>query len=214
MEIQESDWIEREGGAGLFASPKVAGAAFSDDVLLEGHNSEAIEIGAEHVVVLRVKGHEEQAVRAYESVKEEILTSLKAIKAAEQAELKGRGMLDRLAQGENFDTLTQETSVTVKEKNLFGRTENSVPASILKKAFQLQRPDNGETIHGEAKLDNGDFAIIALYRVVDGKEEGAAELGGREALKRSLQRSMGESYYRHVLQVLRDSSDVRITQSK
>ena len=39
MEIQESDWIEREGGAGLFASPKVAGAAFSDDVLLEGQTA-------------------------------------------------------------------------------------------------------------------------------------------------------------------------------
>lgn len=209
MEIKESDWIVRAGsGAGLFASPKVAGAAFSDDVLLDGHNSEAIEIEAEHVVVLRVKAHEEQAVRTYESVKEEIQTSLKTTKAAEQAELKGKEALDRLAQGESLDNLTQETGVTVKEKELVGRMDNAVPAPIRKKAFQLPRPDSGQAIHGEAKLDNGDFAVIALYQV----EDGAAELAGKDALKRSLQRSRGESYYRHLLQALRDSSEVKIIQ--
>ncbi|MCP4993833.1 MAG: hypothetical protein GY934_08615, partial [Gammaproteobacteria bacterium] len=211
MEIQVSDWIEREGGAGIFASYKVAGAAFSDDVLIEGHNSEAIEVGAEHIAVLRVKEHEAEAVRSYESVEEEILTSLKAVKAAEEAELKGREMLDRLAQGENFDTLTQESGGTVKAKKLVGRTDNSVPAPILKRAFQLPRPGNGPAIYGEAKQINGDFAVIALYRVEDGAEEGAVELGGdREALKRSLQRSRGNSYYRNLQQALRDSSEVRI----
>lgn len=211
MEIQVSDWIEREGGAGIFASHKVAGAAFSDDVLIEGHNSEAIEVGAEHIAVLRIKEHEAEAVRSYESVEEEILTSLKAVKAAEEAERKGREMLDRLAQGENFDTLTQESGGTVKAKKLVGRTDNSSPAPILKKAFQLPRPGNGPAIYGEAKLINGDFAVIALYRVEDGKEEGAVALGGdREALKSSLQRSRGNSYYRNLLQALRDSSEVRI----
>ena len=63
IETKISDWIERSGGSGLFASTKVTGAAFSDDVLLERHNSEAIEIGAEHILVLRVVEHEESSVR-------------------------------------------------------------------------------------------------------------------------------------------------------
>lgn len=210
MEIQVSDWIERKGGTGLFASYKVASAAFSDDVLLEGNNSEAIEIGPEHVVVMRVKEHEEEAVRTYESVEEEILKSLKAKKAAEEAESKGREILDRLAQGESFDILTKEAGLTVKEKMLVGRRDNSIPAPILKKAFQLERPDKNSAIYGEARLDNGDFAVIALYGVEDGKEEAAAELGGRDALRSSLQYSRGNSNYSNMLQSLRDSGDVRV----
>ena len=211
MEIQVSDWAEREGGAGIFASYKVAGAAFSDDVLIEGNNSEAIEVGAEHIVVLRVKEHEAETVRSYESVEEEILTSLKVVKAAEEAERIGRKMLDRLTQEESFDTLTQESGVTVKAKKLVGRTDNSVPAPILKKAFQLPRPGNGPAVYGETKLTNGDFAVIALYRVEDGTDVEKVALGGdREVLKESLQRSRGNSYYRNLLQALRNSSEVRI----
>ncbi len=59
LEVSESGWFTRDGGEGIASSLKVASAAFSDDVLSGGHNSEVIELGAEHMVVLRILEHEE-----------------------------------------------------------------------------------------------------------------------------------------------------------
>lgn len=67
----------------------MTGAAFSDDVLLERHNSEPIEIGAEHVLVLRVVEHEESSLRPLADVKGEIVSQLKSDAAAELARSKG-----------------------------------------------------------------------------------------------------------------------------
>jgi len=56
--IQKSAWLTRAGGPGIGAYPKVIDAAFSEDVLTHGNNSEPIEVAPGHVVVLRVKTHE------------------------------------------------------------------------------------------------------------------------------------------------------------
>jgi peptidyl-prolyl cis-trans isomerase D len=43
LSVETSDWVTRSGGEGILANPKVIAAAFSDDVLKEGLNSELIE---------------------------------------------------------------------------------------------------------------------------------------------------------------------------
>ena len=47
LQVQTTDWITRDPVRcpGRLDSPKVINAAFSDDVLIEGHNSELIEVG-------------------------------------------------------------------------------------------------------------------------------------------------------------------------
>ena len=62
LEVQQSDWLTRSGGgAGVLASPKVTAAAFDEDVLGRGNNSEPIELDTTHLVVLRTLAHEEAA---------------------------------------------------------------------------------------------------------------------------------------------------------
>ena len=51
LPIQSSPLFTRNGGVGIAANPKVRDAAFSDDMLLGGKNSEAIELDQDHVVV-------------------------------------------------------------------------------------------------------------------------------------------------------------------
>ena len=67
-----SDWISRDGGEGSLKSPKVTAAAFSEEVLTQGNNSEAIELGQEHILVLRVVDHESPAPKPLEAVSKEM----------------------------------------------------------------------------------------------------------------------------------------------
>ena len=53
-----SDWMDAKGGPGIGQYPKVVAAAFSDDVLEGGNNSEPVEIEPNDVVVVRVEERE------------------------------------------------------------------------------------------------------------------------------------------------------------
>ena len=57
LEIQTSDWLTRDGGPGIGGNSEVINAAFQDEVL-EGNNSEPIEIAENDLVVVRVLEHE------------------------------------------------------------------------------------------------------------------------------------------------------------
>ena len=68
LEIETLGPVERLGGEGLASNPKVMNAAFSDDVLKKGYNSDLLELDADTVVVVRVKQHLQSEQRPLEEV--------------------------------------------------------------------------------------------------------------------------------------------------
>lgn len=210
IETKKSEWIERNGGSGPFASSKVTGAAFSDDVLLERHNSEAIEIGPEHILVLRVVEHEESSVRPLDAVKEEIAAQLKSEAASKLAQSRGREMLSALSGGEGFESMAASAGLEIISKKAVDRSNNELPEEVNASLFRLPRPNEGGRSFGEAKLTNGDFAVLALNHVADGSDKDAGEIGGVEALKSALERSRGQTYFQHLIQNLEDSAKIVI----
>ena len=210
IEIRKSDWIERDGGTGLFASSKVTGAAFSDDVLLERHNSEPIEIGAEHVLVLRVVEHEESSLRPLADVKGEIVSQLKSDAAAELARSKGRELLNIFSRGESLESLAHKEGLKIISMQAVDRNNSELPGEVMTSLFRLPRPVGGGKSFGEAQLGNGDFAILALNTVEDGSDNDADKIGGAAALKSALELSRGQTYYQHLIQNLEDSAKIVI----
>ncbi len=211
MELQTSDWFDRQGGEGILVASKLVGAAFSDDVLREGHNSEAIEIGPEHIVVARVTEHEEAAVRPFESVREEIRTALQLEQAAAHAQSRGKELLSALRQGGSLEQLTAETGWELVERGPVTRDERESPAAVMNSLFRMPRPEEGKKSFGEALLVNGDFAVIVLGKVTEGSMDDFKQRGGERAVASVLTRTRGDTYFRHMLQNLRDSADIRIT---
>lgn len=183
IEVKTSDWIERSGASGLFASSKVTGAAFSDDVLLERRNSEAIELGPEHILVLRVNEHEESSLRPLEEVRTEIIDKLKSKSAAELASTKGKEMLEALTKGENMDSLANGAGLQVIDVDGVARNDTTLPPELVTSLFRLPRPVDGASSYGEAQLSNGNFVVLALKGVVDGDDKDAERIGGTAALK-------------------------------
>ena len=57
LRIQTSDWFERGTGSGIAAEAGVRKQAFSNDVLRQGLNSEAIELADNRIIFLRLNQH-------------------------------------------------------------------------------------------------------------------------------------------------------------
>ncbi|HEB97771.1 MAG TPA: peptidylprolyl isomerase [Sedimenticola thiotaurini] len=214
VKTRTSDWLTRDGGEGILASPKVIGAAFSDDVLLEGNNSEPIEISPEKIVVLRVTDHEEAAVRPFDEVRQEVADRLRRQQAAEKAREEGTALLARLRAGDSLEQVAQEAGVEVVSREGVERDARDLPAALRRQLFRLPHPGEGKPVYGDAALPNGDFAVIALRAVRDGTMEDAGSIGGEEMLRRALERSRGEAYYRHLIENLRARADVEITKKE
>lgn len=205
-----SDWIERDGGTGIFASSKVIGAAFSDEVLLERHNSEAIEVSAEHVMVLRVAEHEVSLLRPLDQVQQEIVDQLKTKAASELALNKGREILAALSKGDDFEPLAAAAELKIISANSVDRRSSEIPSAMNSALFRLPKPVDGGESFGESVLPNGDFAVLVLTKVEDGNPKDAEAIGGIDAVKSALQRSRGQSYYQHMVETLQKRADIVI----
>ena len=210
MEVQQSDWLEREGGSGLFASTKLIGAAFSDDVLLERHNSEAIEIGPEHIAVVRVNEHEEAVVRPFDAVRDEIVDLLKREGASVLAREKGEQLIEQLAQGATLEALAQQEGLEPVSKKGVGRDQRELPSALINRLFKMPRPNAEQPEVAGVALPGGDYAVVVLSKIEDGSMERVQELGGEETLKGMMERSRGEVYYRHLVQNLKDQAEIQI----
>jgi len=211
METKQSDWFDRNGGSGIFASTKLVGAAFSDDVLVEGHNSEAIEVGPEQMVVLRVTEHEEAAIRPLDKVRDEIVSLLKREKAEQQAQAQADKLLTEARDGRGLQQIAKAEGQQLTQKSGVGRDDKELPPDLLNSLFKVPRPASADAhAFGKARLGNGDVAIIELERVVDGTMDEIEQLGGEKMLKNALEQSRGRSYYRHLVESLKARADIKI----
>ena len=195
LPIQSSALFDRKGGEGITFNPKVVTAAFSEDILKRGFNSEPIEIGDNRLVVLRVKEHKPAAQRSLDEVRQTIVEQLRTEMAQAKARAAGEAFMERLKKGEDPAAIAKEYRVEWVKSGLIGRDETKINPQIVRAAFRLNKPakDALPAVGGEP-LESGDYAVLAVYAVREGDPAGM-ESAARTALKRELQRNLAQSEY-------------------
>ncbi len=198
LKVAETDWVTRTKGEGIAADPKVLAAAFSDEVLKDGKNSELIQLSETQAVVVRVISQEAAAQKPLADVKAAIVQTLTQQESRKLAAAKGDELLKQV-QASGWAALTAAglAADSVEKPGLIGRTGNALAPAILGEAFAIPRPAEAtKPSWGSVVLPNGDYALLALKTVEDGAatlEENAGQqysstVGGRElsALLKSL----------------------------
>jgi peptidyl-prolyl cis-trans isomerase D len=212
LEIKTTPLFSRKGGPGIAANPKVVQAAFSDDVLVEGYNSEPIEIGENDVVVLRVKEHVEKKQRTLEEAKAEIKIRLLNEKAQQNAKQQGEEIVARLRKGEEPQAIAEEMKLEWTKSGELKRSDRKIDSAIVKQAFKLSRPEEGQTSYGGTVLANGDYAVIAVNKVIDGNVAEIEE-SNKTNLKRTLVGIRGEAEFNDLLSTLKDEAKIVIQEN-
>ena len=175
LTIQRSDWIGREGSEGVLSHPKVLAAAFSEDVLVGGNNSDMIEPERDQLqaIVLRVAEHRETSVKALDEVREEIVTAIRDEQARSAAKSAAEALAEKLRDGSDWSAAGE--ALKPESPGLVDRQSTEVPAGVLDSAFKLPVPTEGTVSVGTAILDNGDAVVVRLTKVEDGQVEAEAE---------------------------------------
>jgi peptidyl-prolyl cis-trans isomerase D len=210
LELQTSDWFEREGGEGVLAHPKVKAAAFSEEVLTAGNNSEVLDLGNNRMLALRVREHELAAYKPLEAVRAEVEDLVRAEQALKRAREQAEQLVARLESGASLEELQAETGYELKQPGSLGRDAGQAPTGLVHQVFQLPRPADGGPVYGLADLADGDFAVVALTEVKDGSLEDL-EPAARESETNTLERSAGQANYQHLVRQLRAIADIELT---
>lgn len=209
LKVENSDWIERGSAptpAGLLSSPKLLQAAFSDDVLVQGKNSELIEIDGRSAVIVRLQEHKLPEQKTQNEVSDEIKTSLTDQKLRKLLIEKGEAALKAIqASGEWAAVETQGGSVEKVEKSEgLKRSDRKLASVVVNKLFSMQKPQEGKKIFANAILPEGDYVLIGLNNV----KEGDAALDS--SLQGGFTQTMSSRESTAMLKALRESADVTL----
>lgn len=170
LTLQTSDWFERTSGAGIAAENQVRQLAFSDEVMRQGLNSEAIELGNDRVVFIRLNELKPAQQQPLEQVQDTIRSELVMIKLRELNSSTGSEGLVALSAGKTLDDLAQEWSVSVNDRGFIERQQSDVGAAIRSRSFKMPKPETSAVYDG-LSLSNGDYVIIELSAVLSNDDD-------------------------------------------
>ena len=197
---------------GVATNPKVVAAAFSEEVLKNGFNSELIELGENHVAVVRVDKHEEAKQRPLEEVRDQIKASIIREKSRKHAQEAADRIIAQLKKGEATpEAAAKIVNVEWKSAGALKRTDRTIDAKIVQQAFKAAKPQENKPTYDGIRLDNGDYAVFAVNKVIE-PEVDKLEEAKRLTLKRNLADVRGKSAFDNVLSSLKDNASILIKQ--
>jgi len=164
LSVQTSPLFGKSGGEGLAANRKIVQAAFSDDVLKDGKNSQALALDAKHSVWIRLNKHESARLRPLAEVSADIKTTLQLDKAAVVAKQKAETMSKALNEGKSATELATANQLQWQDFLASTRSAQVPTSSLLKVAFRLATP-KANTWSAAVAPSGKDYAVVAVSKV-------------------------------------------------
>ncbi len=207
--VETSDWIQRGESPNpekKYFSAAFIQAAYSNEVLNEGKNSELIEIDPTTVAVLRLQEHKVPEQKPLSEVEAQIKTGLLDQKLRKLLIEKGESVLGALKQAGAWSALESigASEDNVKSYTEVKRTDTRLPSAVVTKLFSMDKPESGKKTFSDAILLDGDYVLIALTAVKDG----ATELDGD--LQKSFTQMTASREQAAVLKSLRESAKIEL----
>lgn len=199
--VRQSNWFSRSGAASeaWLNNPKLLQAIFSDEVLRNKRNTEAVEVAPGTLVAARLLEHRPSVVRPFESVQAEIISKLARQRAAQLAAQEGRAGLEKLRQGKDAEVAwgtPQLINFSSQSKDLSEEVRRQIVRTDVSK---LPAYAGVETPSG--------YTLIRITRIVEPEKIDAEK---EKNLATSLQQAAGQEQFSAYLASLRQKSDVQI----
>jgi peptidyl-prolyl cis-trans isomerase D len=207
LPVLQSEPIGRSGGSTIFSNQELIAAAFSDEVLNDGNNSDVVELGTGQAVVLRIQEFNEAAVPTLEEVEPEIAVIIRTEMEREEVQKVGRNLLDAAEKGEGLDELLLANELEWIVEEDIERNSFTVNREIVTKAFAMPRPTALPELT-TITLDNGTFVLLELNQVNSGAVD-SLEQDELDALTEMLTSGLGNSDFEAFLNNLRSNADIQ-----
>ena len=164
LSVQNTGLVTR-GDLGVLFSERVIAATFESDVLLEGLNSEPIELSDGRVIVVRVEEHKLSSLPPLENIRAEALRNLIDARALEAANAYGKSLVERLNNGEHIDTVLADSGFKWEQVDAATRESPKLNRAVLRAAFRADLDAVKKVLFIGVPIGRGDYGVVGVSNV-------------------------------------------------
>ena len=176
VKVMRSEWFTQDAGTGIAEFQVVRDAAFGNEVLIDGLNSELIEIDQDHLVAGRKVDYRARRQLDLNEARPGLEKRLRAVEASDRMEKAGEDLVARLKSGADWDELLiahklarvrlPETTETLLEP---------LEQVVARVVYAALVPLSGQIVYGGERISPARYAIYRLERVEFGDPANASE---------------------------------------
>jgi len=208
LQIKKTGLFTAAQGEGVAANDKFRSAAFSGEVK-QGNNSEAVELDAGNVAVLRQVERIPAATRDLSEVKGTIVDALRSEKAKALTLEKANRVKASLMAGASWPDLAAEHKLALQQVQGLLRQDTHLPIPLLEAVFRAPKPVGGKTGHFVVALPAGEQVVAGVTKVTEGVMSDQDKKKMDLALQ-NMGRSFGQSEFNAMVNSLQARADVNI----
>jgi peptidyl-prolyl cis-trans isomerase D len=208
LKVEKTALFARTGGEGIAGNPAVAKAAFSDGVLVQNNNSDPIEIGPNHVVVVRIAEHKPSTPIPLDAVKDAVRGKILAERVSKEAKERANALFAELGKGQTLDQLAGTDKLKVEDQKGIGRDAANVDSMLVKSVFAMPRPAQGKPGSQLVDLGGDGYALVQLDAVTDG-DPSTLDAKTKDAARNTLAQSIGAVVSREFIAALRKDTKIQ-----
>jgi peptidyl-prolyl cis-trans isomerase D len=200
VQVQNSPFMSRADAVKFFKSEKLVNAVFSNEVLKDKRNTEAIEVAPNTLLAARVVEYKPSTARSLEEVRTALENFLKHEQAVALAVKKGKETLETLRKGQAAASLDWIPDVTIDRKNAQGLSD-----AVMKQAFRTD-VSSLPAFDGVENSGQG-FTLIRISQAEGAAPEDADE---RNLLRSEMEGAIAEAYSEAYLNALKAKADITV----
>jgi len=207
LEVLISDAFGRIGGSGLFSNQALIAEAFSEEVLLEGNNSEVVELSTSQAVVMNVMLFNDAAVLPLEEVEPEIAVIIRTQMEREAVQNLNDQLLTSIENDESVDQLLADNQIEWLTEEGANRAAASVNREILTQVFSMSLDATDTPAYDNLTLSN-DTAVIVELNSINAGSIASLPQTDRENMVSSMIADLGNSDFQAYMSNLQENADI------
>ena len=202
--ISTTALFSRGNAPEVVSSPNVLASAFSSELIEDAVNSEVLELGSNHLIVVRVTEQEPERTKAIAEVKDQIQQTLSAQASQQAARDWALEVKTALANSEDVNAKLVALELNWEEKKGVTRNDAALSQTIVDALFKLSAADTSVV-----DLVTGDISLVQLTQVNAALEPNDQQV---TSLQNRLASSKSQLLYSAVIESLKAQADIEIYQ--
>jgi peptidyl-prolyl cis-trans isomerase D len=203
-DIITTDMFERVNAPEALSDPNVLASAFSFELIEDAVNSKVLELGSNHIMVIRVADHEPERTKSIKEVEQDIQQNLSA--QATQRAARDWALIVKTALSEGTDVSDKLAALELswKVQKAVTRNDANLSQNIVDALFKLSVTDTRVV-----DLVTGDISLVQLSQVNAAAEANVQQI---MSLQSRLASSKSQVLYGAVIESLKAQADIEIYQ--
>ena len=176
LKVMRSEWFTQDAGTGIAEFQGVRDAAFGNEVLIDGLNSELIEIDQDNLVALRKVDYRARRQLDLDEARPELEKRLRAVEASDRMEKAGEDLVARLKSGADWDELLIAHKLArVRLPEATETLLEPLEQVVARVVYAALVPLSGQIVYGGERISPARYAIYRLERVEFGDPANASK---------------------------------------